>query len=791
MSKHILFFVILFLPIWVFAQKQVTVSGYITDIQTGERLYAATIYEQNTGIGTSTNRFGFFSLPLTKGTTILKISFVGYDLQAKLIDLKTDTLLVISLKSDNKIDEITIKGNSSYNNIGHQKISTKMLAKLPSLMGEKDVMKSLMILPGVQQGSEGSTGIYVRGGSPDQNLILLDDVPLYNVSHLFGLVSIFTPEAITSIDFYKGGFPARYGGRLSSVVDLRMKDGNKFKRESSLTLGLISSQLTTEGPIKRGESSYFFSVRRTLLDILVTQAVKMGQKGLDEKVIPGYNFYDINGKVNFKLNAKNHLFWSFYSGNDKLSIDYSNHSETSSSEENQNTFGSIHWGNMMTAFKLNTQLKPDRFLNTTLSGSVFNYGNLFKGNSEIIEKRGDDSKSSFWYKYRSQIRTISLKSDCDIFGSTGFPAQLGLFVSVNNYIPGQQQYKRNEEGTEYTGRKISSLDYGFYFDKKTDLSKRLSMTTGFRTSFYSIFNEKTYLAFEPRVNLTYRPNDNTSYLFSYSRMSQPIHLLSNGNIGLPTDIWVPSTKLIHPETSSILSVGAKKTISPELKFSAEAYYKWLNHVVSFADGSGILDMDENWDQKVKSGKGRCKGVETELKYSNKKIESWIGYTLSRNERKFEGFNQNQWYPYQYDRRHKLDVGIIWQLGKQWSATATWTFQSGAPATYSGLYYSGYPNNLNYLMGDLFTSNDIDNGRIQYYIKINGVRLPAYHHLDLGLTREWESSGKKRTLSFSIYNAYSRQNPYLIYTYTKSDGTTGLKQFCLLPIIPSVSYRISF
>jgi hypothetical protein len=274
-------------------------------------------------------------------------------------------------------------------------------------------------------------------------------------------------------------------------------------------------------------------------------------------------------------------------------------------------------------------------------------------------------------------------------------------------------------------------------------------------------------------------------------MTQTIHLLSNGNIGLPTDIWVPSTRQIRPETSHILSAGMKKTLSNSLKLSFEGYYKRLNRVVSFAEGQGVLNVDENWEGTIISGKGRAWGVENELRYSRSKVESWIGYTLAWNERKFEEMNKNRWFPYVYDRRHKIDAGIIWQISKGWSASATWTFQSGAPATYSGLDYSGYPGNISYAVSDFFTGKDIDASRIQYYTRMNGVRLPAYHRLDLGLTREWGPSEKRRALSLSVYNVYNRLNPYLIYTKAKPDGTVGLKQFTLFPIIPSVSYRVSF
>jgi len=447
-------------------------------------------------------------------------------------------LLAIALKSNNTLNEIVVKGNSSKtffenDDLGHVKVSAKTLSKLPSLMGEKDVMKSLMILPGVQQGNEGSAGIFVRGGSPDQNLILLDDVPLYNVSHLFGFVSVFTPEAINSLDFYKGGFPARYGGRLSSVVDIRMKDGNKYKRETSINLGLISSQFTTEGPIKKGESSYLFSIRRTLLDLIFKGVAGIAQKNMDEKVTPAYSFNDINAKINLKLNKNNHLFWSFYSGNDKLAIDYSNHVTTIDGEENQNTNGSMHWGNVMSALKLNTQFNSRLFLNTTLSGSIFNYGNLFTG-SNVVKRGENETKNAFSLEYQSQIRTIGLKTDVDIYGNSNQPFQFGLFMSASNYLPGEQQVGKNGQTDVFSSGEISSLDYGFYLDKRFELGKHFSIRTGLRNSFCSIRDERTYFAIEPRLSFTFKKSENASFQASYAVMTQAIHLLSNGNIGMPT-----------------------------------------------------------------------------------------------------------------------------------------------------------------------------------------------------------------------------------------------------------------
>lgn len=569
-----------------------------------------------------------------------------------------------------------------------------------------------------------------------------------------------------------------------------MKDGNKYKPGTSINFGLISSQFTTEGPIKKGESSYFFSVRRTLLDLIFKGVAKVVQRDMEEQALPSYGFYDVNGKVNFKLNGNNHLYWSFYSGKDRLSFDYSSYLKTMFKEEKQEASGDLHWGNIMTALKLNTQLNPKLFLNTTLSGSIFNYGNLFAGDS--FTKTDDyESQSDFSLEYQSQIRTIGLKTDADIYGRSNLPFQVGLFVSASSYLPGKQEVGQNGIFDENTSGEVTGWDYGVYLEKKFDITEKFSLTSGLRQAFYSVPDQKTYPATEPRISLGFRQNEKTGIQASYAAMTQSIHLLSNGNIGLPTDIWVPSTATVRPETSDVFSVGLKQTINPALKLSVETYYKRLNRVISFAEGDGIMDVDQNWEQKITSGKGRAWGIETELKYSTSKIESWMGYTLAWNERKFEEINRNRWFPYQYDRRHNLDLGIIMQLGNNWSGSATWTYQSGAPATYSGLSYLAYPGIMDYDDRDFFTGKTIDNDQVQYYPRINGVRLPAYHRLDMAFTKEWNSYGRKKALSLSVYNVYSRQNPFLVYPKTKPDGSTGLKQFSLFPIVPSVSYQISF
>ncbi|MDX9883979.1 MAG: TonB-dependent receptor plug domain-containing protein [Prolixibacteraceae bacterium] len=652
-------------------------------------------------------------------------------------------------------------------------------------------MKSLILLPGVQQGNEGNSGIFVRGGSPDQNLILLDDVPLYNTSHLFGFVSVFTPEALQSVDFYKGAFPARFGGRLSSIVDVRMKDGNKYAYKTDLTLGLLSSKIVHEGPIKKGKSSYLISARRTLLDLLVTGVSKAAQKGNNEATNSGYGFYDINAKLNFELNSTNHLNFSFYTGGDKLFIDYREGYETfTQGKFQQNNDVSLNWGNTMAVGRWNSQINPKLFINTTAHWSRFMYHISGDFYTRMVTKEKDD-ENTFAMKYDSHVESFGVKTDWDYYWKENTPLQFGSFLYYHNYLPGIQTIGRNGKINIYSSNQTSGWEYGLYADTKFPVSDNNTLHTGLRSLVYSA-DGKSFFLLEPRLSFMVRLDENTTWSAAYTRMSQSIHLLTNSNIGLPSDIWVPTTSRINPEKSDQFSLGMNRIFSNGIRLNAEMYYKTMKQVVTYSQGYGLMDMNENWEDYIEVGKGRAWGFETEVKYNFSKFETWLGYTLAWNERKFENINSGEWYPHKFDRRHKLDIGFLYKLNGLWTCSANWTCQSGVPGSFSGLDYPGYPGNIDYGWHDVFTNIELKNtDRIQYYPSINQNRLPAYHRLDISFTKEWKTGKLRKELSFSLYNAYSRQNPYFVYAKTYTSGRTVYKQVSLMPVLPSVSYRIRF
>ncbi len=785
---------ILFLNLWfsLNAQNNVTVSGYVKDANTGENLYTATVYALKSFKGTIVNRYGFYSLSFPRGDEVqLIFSFVGYTSNSCSFYLSNDTTINISLISSNEIDEVTVKANMSKINMhGHRRIQMKDLEKLPSFLGEKDVMKSLMLLPGVQQGNEGSSGIYVRGGSPDQNLILLDDVPLYNASHLFGFTSVFTPEALQSVDFYKGNFPARFGGRLSSIIDVRMKDGNKYDDKTDITLGILSSKFIHEGPIKKGKSSYIISARRTLLDLFVTGMSKVAQKSQDESTIPGYRFYDLNAKINFEINETNRLHFSFYNGGDKLFVNYNEKIETLLETKIQENKMKMKWGNTIAAIKLNSQISPKLFANTIINWSHFfyNISSNFYGLHSIDK---EDHVNNFSLDYNSHVVSFEVKSDWDYYWKNNLTSHFGFFAKYSNYLPGEQLISRNDKFSQSSSENLFSNEYGFYFDLNLSPLKHFDIVPGLRTSIYSVGN-KSYPLIEPRLSVLFQNGSQTKWSASYSTMTQAIHLLTSSNIGLPSDIWVPSTSNIIPERSNQVSIGREQRFNGKIKLNTEIYYKQLKNVVAYKQGFGLMSINEDWENNIDKGIGRAYGIENQLKYDLPNLQSWIGYTLAWNQRKFENHNNNEWFSHKFDRRHKLDIGFIYKLNKKWSVSSNWTFQTGVPSSLSGFDYPGFPDNINYGWHDIFTGIELeDTDRIQYYPQLNKNRLPAYHRLDISFTKEWKKGHVLKQLSLGLYNTYNRLNPYFIFPKVSNAETTVYKQVSLIPILPSISYRVRF
>ena len=795
----ILFF--LLLPSFLMAQK-VTVSGFIEDAQTGEHLYGATIYDLKSKTGAITNSYGFYSITLSTGNINLQVSFVGYQKKLYSFTAKKDTVISFFLTSDNKLQEVVVKADNDFDNsIGNfDRMSMNKVNSLPGFLGENDVLKALTQLPGVQQGKEGSSGIFVRGGSPDQNLILLDGVPIYNATHLWGFTSVFNPEAIQSADLYKGNFPARFGGRLSSVIDVRMKEGNKYKPHTDVTFGILSSKITHEGPIKKGKSSYIISARRTLVDLLITGTAKVADwTSKDEAYIPGLYFYDVNAKFNFTLNPKNHIYFSLYNGGDHLFVKYEL-VPNSVSSINGNNFSqkdrgkiSLKWGNSFFVTGWNRQINSQFFMNSSLSSALYSYGLYSKLEQSVDAFDGDDDSSTKTnIRYFSKINTNLLKLEFDWFPNNQQKIKFGNETSVNLFIPGVQEIEKEGDGSVKSGNKTQfNFSESLFIEDHFQLNDKWRIDAGLRYDLY-FPSGKIYQSLSPRLNIDYLRSERANFSFSYARMFQPVHLLSNNYLGVPSDIWVPATANISPEHSSIVSMNANLNLTERLDLKMAAFYKKMKNVTSYESGYSYIDINENWEDLVTQGEGRSWGFENALNYRIGNFEWWANYTLSWNQRRFPTINKGNYFPYRYDRRHDINLGFIWKFAPQLDFSATWIFQTGQAVSISEQSYAGYPDLLensfdNSIIGLTIDDYDV----IESYSGYNNYRLPDFHHLDIGLSRRRKVGNTTRELRLGIYNVYMRQNPYLYYSYTDDDGLRRYKQVCIFPFLPSISYKIIF
>jgi hypothetical protein len=775
------------------AQRQITISGFVSDVQSGEHLYGATLHESNSGIGMVTNSYGFYSLSLPAGKVNLQVSYVGYQQHAETFVLNADTVLSFSLSTNNRVGEVVVKapGISSGSLHGVERLSMNTVKSLPGFLGENDVLKALTLFPGVQQGQEGSAGIFVRGGSPDQNLILLDGVPVYNASHLFGFVSVFNPEAIQSVDLYKGNFPARFGGRLSSVIDVRMKEGNQYKRHTDLTLGLISSKITHEGPIQKGKSSYIISARRTLLDLVLTNTARISQISSDEKWIPGLSFYDVNAKLNFTLNPTNRLYFSLYNGGDRFFVNYEGNTESDDAEIKDDTKFNLKWGNSVFATRWNRQINPRLFMNASLSAGLFCY-DIDTQFSQTFVSDDEKTETNAEVEYMSKVNTNQLKVEFDWYPNQIHKVKFGSENALNYFIPGEQRVSKSEGGETTSGNETEyNFTAGLFAEDHFALNEKWKIDAGIRFDAY-VTGTKVFQKISPRLNVDFLLSEKAALSLSWAEMFQPIHLLANSSLGLPSDIWVPATTNTTPEKSSIVSLSGSFDFTPELSLVSAVYYKRMKGVISYQAGYSFMDISEDWETMVAQGKGRSWGFENALNYEINRLKCWANYTLSWNQRQFDEINDGEYFSYKYDRRNDINLGFIWKVAPSVDFSATWVYQTGQAVSVAEQDYLGYPDLLENQFCDIITNIDIDDyDRIQAYSSYNNYRLPAFHHLDLGLTSRKTVNEHTHELKLGIYNVYARQNTYLYYPYTNSDGVRKYKQICIFPFLPSVSYRIIF
>ncbi|AIZ65028.1 hypothetical protein PK28_05155 [Hymenobacter sp. DG25B] len=786
--RHLALLFCLLLPL-VAAQAQqpakITISGYVRDAATGENLIGVAVVHPAGGQGTATNTYGFYSLtlPAAADSVRLIVSYLGYekarwtvpagrshthDFRLKPLTAELTGVEVVGSREE-KIAQSTRMGTIN--------VPITQIKMLPALLGETDVLKVLQLLPGVQSGGEGTSGLYVRGGSPDQNLILLDGTPVYNASHLFGFFSVFNADALNNVELIKGGFPARYGGRLSSVLDISMKEGNMEKFHGEGAVGIIASKLTLEGPIKKDTASFIFSARRTYLDVLAQPLIKASLASENSSGSVGYFFHDFNGKLNWKISPRDRVYLSAYTGYDKF---YARIRDKYEDEDYSSTKSALGWGNLTAALRWNRVLNNQLFLNTHLTYSKYQF-NI--GAEE--ESRYNGQTDKFNLRYFSNIRDLSLKSDLDYLPSPDHYIRAGGQYILHSFKPGALQAKGSQELSELNSvSKVGAHEASLYAEDDYRVSERLKVNGGLRLNAFAV-KSKLYPSLEPRLAARFLLTPEWALKASYARTTQFIHLLTNSGIGLPTDLWVPATKTIRPQRAQQISVGAARTLryhDEDYELSLEGYYKPMRNLIEYREGASFLGTtDNNWESKVTSGRGWAYGGEVFLQKKSGRTTGWIGYTLAWSERKFPELNQGRLFPFKYDRRHDASLVIIHKLKENLMLSGTWVYGTGNGVTLSeGRYRLGVYD--------------------QYddYGPRNAYRMRAYHRLDLDLSQTRKKRWGEVVNSFSLYNAYSRKNPYYLYLRqgrTDENGNevekSSYRQISLFPIIPSFSKSFRF
>lgn len=763
--------IIVLFPLLVSAQQKFTLSGKVTDSATGEDLPGATIMASDFRLGTTTNSYGFYSLSLPTGEITLRASFVGYNSKEIQITLSEDLSLDFILEPNIRaLSEVTVTSEKDNSNIssaipGVGKLAVKNIETIPVLFGERDILKTIQLLPGISSSSEGNTGFNVRGGSSGQNLILLDEAPVYSSAHLLGFFSIFNSDAIKDVTLYKGGIPASYGGRASSVLNIIMNNGNSRKLSMSGGIGLVSSRLTLEVPLVKDKASFIISGRRTYADLAA-------KTFLPDDIISDdlqFYFYDLNAKLNYTLNSKNRLFLSGYFGRDVFELG--------------DRLGT-GWGNTTTTFRWNHLLSEKVFSNTSLIYSNYIYGFTY-GDYDI--------------RLRSGIRDLSMKEDITWYPNPGNTVKTGLDLNWRIFRPGEITGIASDD-YRVALRQKRGIEGSLYIQNEQDICSKLKANYGLRLTFFSQtgpgwfyeydVNNKTTdsvqfesmeLAFpafipEPRISLNFMPGEKSSVKLSYSRMSQFIHLLSNTTTGTPSDIWLPVSNNLKPVIADQLSGGFfRNFLDDKIESSIEVYYKKIRNSVDYEDGAEII-FNEHVESQILSGNGRSYGVELYLRKKYGKLTGWAAYTISRTENRIEGINNSGWYPVRYDKTHDLSLVAVYRPARRITLSGVWTYTTGNAVTFpSGRY-------------------EINGVFVPYYTERNGYRMPAYHRLDLSLSIDGRNRRKwKSQWDLSVYNAYNRHNAYMI-TFRESEanpGTTEAVRLSLFGIVPSISYNFKF
>jgi hypothetical protein len=779
--KPLLTLLSLLIALQSFAQKKVTLSGYVRDDKSGEALINANVFVQELSLAIQTNTYGFYSLSVPQGSYTVIFNYAGYKNAVEKMQLIESRTFNPKMENIAINEEVEVKAKRENENVtstemGTLSLSVATIKKLPVLFGEVDILKALQLMPGVQSAGEGNSGFYVRGGGPDQNLILLDDAVVYNPGHLFGFFSVFNSDAVKNITLIKGSMPAQYGGRLSSVVDVSMKEGNVKEYHAQGGIGLIASRLTVEGPIKKNKGSFILSGRRTYIDVLLKPFAKGSFAG------SGYFFYDANLKANYTLTKKDHLYLSGYFGRDKFTF------KSASGGFNAN----IPWGNSTATLRYNHLFNDRLFMNTSViyNDYRFEFGGV---------------QNDFAIKMSSGIKDWNGKMDFDYYTANNHHIKAGFNYTFHKFIPNQVSGSSGDVDFKPDNTLIKyAHEAGAYVSDEFDLGDHLKINAGLRYSFfaqtgpytqyqYDLNDNKTdstyyggskvvksYGGLEPRLNMRYELGDRSSIKASVVRTFQYIHLITNNGTTLPTDLWVPSTLYVKPQIAWQYSAGYfRNFFDNKLVTSVEVYYKQMKNQIEYRQGYTPTNLTRDQELDYVFGNGESYGAEFFINKTKGKFTGWIGYTLSWTTRKFPDLNNGERYFAKYDRRHNLSVVATYEHSKKWTFSLVFIYGSGNAITLPTNYYF------------------IEQQLVPAYSKLNAYRMFPYHRLDLAATytpKPQKQKGLRGSWTFSIYNVYSRQNPYFLYVDSRGNTTQGLdlkvKQVSIFPILPSITYNFA-
>ncbi len=767
-----------------------SISGYVKDSTTGETLIGAAIRLPNTSIGTVTNAYGYFSLALPNDTKQVLVSYVGYKNKIISLNANKNQQLNIAISPRNfEVNEVVINADRQDKNIrstemSRMELSGEKIKSMPVIFGESDVLKAITLLPGIKSGGEASTGFYVRGGGPDQNLILMDEAVVYNPSHLFGFLSVFNSDAVKNIEVIKGGMPANYGGRLSSILSVNMREGNNQEYKYSGGIGLISTRLSAEGPIEKGKSSFLVSTRRTYVDILAKPFLPDNIKG------NSYYFYDMNLKMNFILSDKDRIFVSGYFGRDIL--DYQ-------SEVNSSVNFNFGWGNSTGTLRWNHIFNPKLFVNTSV---IFNRYELFN----------DFNFGVGGFKVRSNLQDWNLKSDFTWFAHPKHLVKFGFNYTFHTFQPGILSGNIGSTNISDAINKQYAHEGAIYISDEWQLNHRITLNYGLRAVAFNLvgpykseeFDNDTqlptgnfieyepgesiafYPRLEPRISGTFLINDVSSIKASFTQTYQFLHLATTSGAQFPLDLWVPSSKLVKPQLAYQYALGYFRNFKQNMyESSVELYYKPMYNQIEFKPGASLF-FNQNLENEMIFGQGLSYGSEFFIRKKAGKLNGWIGYTWSRTTRQFDELNMGEPYFYRYDRTHDMSLLLSYQFNKKWSGSLVFVYGTGNATTLPDSRYA-------YRFGVDPNTAEPTFIFIDKYNKVNSFRLPAYHRMDLSATYIVKQTKKfESSWNFSIYNVYNRANPYFIY-FLPDIKNNQVKAYMvyLFPIVPSVQWNFRF